>query len=104
MANEQQKYAAVALGNTIAFAGEKIRVGEKTYDGIVEDMLFDEIVVAGGNGESGGFKAVIPISDFAEQPKQLDEIEARGKVLQILSINVRNGIACELSAGDPSTE
>lgn len=101
---DQQTERVEALADTIAFAGEAVRIEDTNYQGIIEDITFDEIEVAGGNAESGGFVAVIPIGDFTDRPEKLDEIEAHGKTLQILSIVDRNGVSYAITAGDPVSD
>jgi hypothetical protein len=73
---------------------------------IIEDMTTEEMLVAGGNAESGGFRAKCRKADFASQPEQGDVIKkgTTGRELSILSVIERNGVEYQITAGDPSSE
>lgn len=73
---------------------------------ILEDITTEEIIVAGGNAESGGFRAKCRKAEFAVQPEQGDVIRkgTDGRELSILSVIERNGVEYEITAGDPAAE
>ncbi len=73
---------------------------------IIEAVTTDEIIVAGGNAESGGFRARCRKAEFSEQPRQGEEIKklADGPRLEILNLIERNGVEYEILAGDTTSE
>jgi hypothetical protein len=99
--SEQRDERIAALRDTITFAGEAIRIGDTAYDGIIEDITYDEIEVAGGRAESGGYLVVILKEDLPTMPEQFTPIEVRDNSLQILSAVDRNGVSWALTAADP---
>jgi hypothetical protein len=78
----------------------------RKHRAIIEEITVDEIIVAGGNAESGGFRAKTRKADFADRPEQGDEIKriTDDRALSILSIIERNGVEYEILAGDPASE
>lgn len=80
------------------------RVGNVTARAITTTLRTDEIIVAGGRAESGGFIAQMLASDFPDgTPPKFTVIEADGQALQVLGTNENNGILY-LTAGDPASE
>ncbi len=97
-------------------AAKRRAVGDGTSDAVTingqeyEDALADvltatEVFMAGGKGESGGYRVQVLISDLPDSPpKKFDPIVVRGQALQILSIDDINGLVSIFTAGDPITE
>lgn len=74
-------------------------VNGKKVRAIIEEMTNDEIMIAGGVAESGGFRVMVRKADFAWRPQQGDSIEARGQDLEVMSITNRNDVSFEIQAG-----
>jgi hypothetical protein len=81
-------------------------VDGKKKRAIIEEITTEEIIVAGGNAESGGFRAKCRKAEFAEQPTQGTDIKKQNqdRALSILSVIERNGVEYEITAGDPTSE
>lgn len=77
--------------------GRKIRA-------IISETTHDEIILAGGYGEAGGFRAEVPASAFSQKPDKGLPISGNGKELDILSVVGRNGVTYEIIAGSLATE
>lgn len=71
---------------------------------IVEEITADDAFISGGIAQAGGFRVKCRVADFAEPPERFAPIEVRGTALVILSVNDRNGVEYEITAGDPSNE
>lgn len=72
-------------------------------DAIVEEITYDEIVAAGGIGESGGFRIQMRKSDFATKPAKESDATAKGITLQVLSVAEIHGIY-QMEIGDLANE
>lgn len=90
-----------ALRMQIGANPTRVKIDGKTFTMFVEDMTFDEVALAGGQGDQGGFRAMIPIPDCPERPAELAGIEARGKQFAVLNVVDLNGVAWQITAGDP---
>jgi hypothetical protein len=72
--------------------GRKVRA-------IIEEITSDEIMMAGGIAESGGFRVQVRWADFAQKPEQGDSVEARDQDLEVVSVVNRNDVVYEIAAG-----
>lgn len=84
-------------------AQQQVTIAGTDYDAIIEEIASDEIVVLGGTGERGGFRAHCRVSDFASQPTKFAEISYDGTELRILSVVKTNQAVYTFVAGDPVT-
>lgn len=96
-----QKAQARATGKP-----QKVWIGRKSYDAIVETLTEAEVMVAGGVAESGGFKASIAVSLYgATQPKRFTPAHTEGSwKLEVLSCNTVNGVTHEIVIGDSAID
>lgn len=79
-------------------------VGGVTARAITTTLRTDEVLVAGGKAEAGGFTAQMLASDFPDgTPDKFTPISANGQELQVLSADENNGILY-FTAGDPASE
>lgn len=78
---------------------EKVNLNGTDLDALVETITFDDVVLAGGTGESGGYRAQIAAT--ITRPPQFSPIIVRGETLQVLSVDDINGVSFVLTAGDP---
>lgn len=97
----EQKYRLNALRQLIAANGENVFLNGKNYPGFVEEITHDEIILAGGYAEAGGFRATIPMADLPEKPEHGAAIMAREKALEVIRITERNHVSYEITAGSP---
>lgn len=72
-------------------------------DAIVEEITYDEVVAAGGVGESGGYRLQVRKSDFATKPAQGEDATAKGVTLQVLNCIEIHGIY-QMEIGDIANE
>lgn len=76
------------------------KVAGKTVQCIIGEMTTDEILVAGGDTEAGGFRLEnIPVESLDPRPEKGDEVIARGVTLELLTIVERNFATLEITAG-----
>lgn len=79
---------------------QKAKVGGKEVRCIISEMTTDEILIAGGDTEGGGFRLEnIPKESLVPAPEKGDEVEAKGKTLDLLTIVERNDATYEIVAG-----
>jgi hypothetical protein len=83
---------------------EKVKLNGVDVDALVEAITSDEVFVAGGIAEAGGFRCQIATSAVAEQPHDFDPIVIRGKLHQVLMADDINGTVYHITAGDPVVE
>ena len=84
---------------------QRVKIGRKFYDAIIETITENEVFVAGGVSENGGFRVIVAMSDFSDSPKKFTAITVPGSdPLQILSVNPVNGVTYEITAGDPTQD
>lgn len=95
-----------ARDELLAVADEEIdepqtaKIAGKTVRCIIGEMTTDEIIVAGGDTEAGGFRLeAIPKESLVPEPEKGDEVIAKGKTLELLSIVERNNSTYEVTAG-----
>lgn len=81
-----------------------VKINGKTYPAILEEISLEEIITNDGNGDSGGFRAMVAVEDHSRKPKQGAAIEADGLEVSILSVDLVNGCVWNIVAGDPATE
>lgn len=75
-------------------------VAGKLVTCIICEITTDEILIAGGESEAGGFKLEnIPIAQLTPEPEKGDAVIARGKELELLTIVSRNAATYEIVAG-----
>lgn len=81
-------------------APQTAKVDGKTVPCIICEMTTDEILIAGGDTNSAGFRLEnIPIASLVPEPKKGVSVEARGKTLKLLTIIERNAATYEITAG-----
>lgn len=97
--SELQSVFNEVCGNT-----QKVKIDGKEYEAIIEEVEYDDIVTAGGEGDDGGFRCMIATTIHPKKPKQGEEIEARGDCKEILSCVNTNGVTWTIVAGNPATE
>lgn len=92
------------LAETLNINGQTVTIDGTDFVALsVTEILHEEIFVAGGYAEGGGFRVMIPQLDAngdpIAQPAQGAPIAVRGHLLQILSVRDRNRIIWEIQAG-----
>lgn len=100
-------FVSLTKRKAIAAGKQRVRIGRKFYeDCLVETLTSSEVFVAGGTGQSGGFKVHVAIADLGKAPKKFTPIQVEGDAneLQVLNVNSVNGVTYEITAGDPATE
>lgn len=76
------------------------KIAGKTVRCIIGEMTTDELIVAGGDTEAGGFRIeCIPKESLVPEPEKGDEVIAKGKTLELLSIVERNDSTYEIACG-----
>ena len=89
-------------------AAQTVNIDGTDYRAIVEEIPHEEILVAGGYGQGGQFRATIAQTDEngdpVTRPGQGVAITVRGQTLEILNVTDRNGVSWEILAGDSTTE
>lgn len=80
------------------------KVGKKNHRAIIEEITSDEIAIAGGLAESGGYRITVSKHGFARRPRKGERVIARGNSLQIASVTERNNCTYEITAGDLAAE
>jgi hypothetical protein len=89
-------------------SAQTVSIEGTDYRALVEEITHEEIVVAGGYGQAGQFRATIPQvdddGDPINRPNQGDAITVRDQALEILSVTDRNEVAWEILVGDSTTE
>lgn len=93
--NAQEEAFGTRLTATVGAVANK--------DAIVEEITYDEIIAAGGVGESGGFRIQMRVSDFATKPAQLADATTKGITLSVLTVEEIGGIY-RLTIGDAAIE
>jgi len=84
---------------------EKVEVDGNDYDALVETISVAYEAVAGGLGNSGGFRCQIATSAFPDgRPEQGAPAIVRDLPLVVLEVEDINGIVYNLIVGDPSTQ
>lgn len=86
--------------------GQKLTatVGNVIGRAIFHQNALDQILAPGGLAEAGGFEFQMLAEDFAQTPDKFIPVLAQGVELQVVNVNVNNGILY-ITAGDPvSTE
>lgn len=76
------------------------KVAGKPVRCIISEMTTDEILIAGGDTDAGGFRLeAIPKESLSPEPEKGDEVIARGKTLELLTIIERNDATFEITTG-----
>lgn len=76
------------------------KINGKPVRCIIGEMTTDEILVAGGDTEAGGFRLeAIPKESLVPEPEKGDEVIAKEKTLELLTIVERNNSTYEIAAG-----
>lgn len=76
------------------------KIAGKVVRCIIEEITSEEILIAGGEAESGGFRlSCIPKESLSPKPEKGDAVEARDQDLELLSIVERNDCTYEILAG-----
>ncbi len=80
----------------------QVKVGQVTAEAFIEKLTYDEVVVAGGVAESGGFKVMMKVSDFTAKPKRNTPVSFGDISLFIIApVDENNGIY-EITIGHPA--
>ena len=85
-----------------AFTGktQTVKINGKNYKGIKSEVTYDELEVAGGNGDSGGGRVDIATALLKNKPEQGGEIEVDGVTWDILSSVNTNGVTWTITFGE----
>jgi hypothetical protein len=83
---------------------EYVMLNGRKLRALVSDIPTDPFNVGGGTAESGTFTVTIPFDSIASEPENGTPVKARGKDLVVLSCVNANGVAWEITAGDPTAE
>lgn len=83
---------------------QKIKIAGVEYPALIEEVTFDQIVAAGGIGDQGGFKAQVSLAVLPNKPANLTEAEARGQVMQVLTVDNVNDVCWILTCGSVAVE
>lgn len=97
-----------AFTELLACQTETIGALRATIDGtnaaaFVQKLTYDDIVVAGGIAESGGFKLLMRSTDFPTKPRKNSLAVYAGISLYVLSIDDANG-TYEITIGNPAAQ
>lgn len=99
-----------AVDELIAAASEEAlgfpaaQVDGVEVEAVVSEIELDEILVAGGTAEGGGYSLIVRASDFpGGAPAKFIYVEVRGIQLQILRV-VRGVAHYVLTIGDPAED
>lgn len=75
-------------------------IGGKTVRCIIEEITSEEMEIAGGRAESGGFRlSCIPKESLSPVPEKGVSVEARDQDLELLSITEYNDATFTIVAG-----
>ncbi len=83
---------------------EKVNINGVDYDALVERITFDDTVLIGAIAEGGGYKCQVAVADLPGRPNQYSSIIVRGETLSVLDVTDVNGVAFEITAGDPAKD
>lgn len=83
---------------------QTVQIDGSSYPARYDDVTFDELVMAGANGEAGGFRVSVAADRFADPPERGTSIEGRGMELQVLTVIDRNGTEYDLTCGDIASQ
>lgn len=76
------------------------KIAGKTVRCIIEEMTTDEVAIAGGDTDKGGFRlSSIPKESLSPEPKKGTSVEAKEKRMKLLTIVERNGATWDIEAG-----
>lgn len=101
----QHSEAAVdAFEGLLDLAGETVSIDGEEYDGKVSVLTTDEILVAGGTAEAGGFRIMLRLADFPADPDEFVPVVARGRTLKLIHPITRNNGHLEIIAADPASQ
>ena len=78
--------AVEVFEDALSELGEAVTVDGTSGTGIVTALRSDEIIVAGGVADQGGYRVTVPKTDFPDRPDEIADILARGRTMQILSV------------------
>jgi hypothetical protein len=90
-------------GNRASGEIGEVRIDGKRFPAIVKDLSFEDIVANDGNGEAGGFRALVSLADHPKKPNQGATIEGRGQEVSILSVEKKRSCWI-IIAGDTAVE
>ena len=71
---------------------------------LVRNMEEADVLISGGNADSGGVVATVAISDLATPPVKKEQITAYGKTYRVISHFERNGVLYEITCGNLVTK
>lgn len=81
-------------------SAQTAKVAGKVVRCIIEEITTDEILIAGGEAEGGGFRlSCIPKESLSPKPEKGDSVEARDQDLELLSIVEYNNCSYTITAG-----
>lgn len=83
-----------------------IMIKGRKHRAIIEEISVEEIMVAGGKADAGGFRCQVPTSGFSEDPAKGDTAQKLGKgpEMEILSFSKTNDAVYIITTGDPAAE
>lgn len=84
-----------------------VMIDNRKHRAIIEEVSVEEILVAGGNADAGGFRCQVPTSGFSEDPAKGDPVQklGEGPTFEILGdVRKLNEAVYGIVAGDPSAE
>lgn len=88
------------MNDLIMGSAQTANVGGKTVRCIIEEITNEEIEIAGGRAESGGFRlSCVPIEALSPQPKKGDTVTARSQTLSVLNVVAINDATLTILAG-----
>lgn len=102
MADSINEDIEAAIADLVDEAGESVTVAGDAHDAFVEPLTLDEVVVAGGKAERGGFRVWVPIAVMGSAPAELAEVTVQGVTLNVLSVE-KFTAHWVLQVGDPAT-
>jgi hypothetical protein len=70
------------------------------YPCVATEISKDNMLIHGGNGETGGYSVLIKSSLFATAPIKVQSIVYQGETLSVLSFKLTNSATYEIVAGD----
>ena len=97
-----------AFSDLMESQSDVVGVQTANFDGtsvevIAEAMDYDDVCVAGGVAESGGYKLMCLSSAFTARPKKNSPVTLDGLALYVLKIQEDNGVLTVM-IGDPASE
>lgn len=78
-------------------------VNNRTVRALIAAITSEEVAIAGGSGEQGGFRIEVLVRGFASKPVKGNPVKAHGRQLKVSGpVIERNQTTYEITAGDLS--